>query len=206
MPDLFWAVEPSNPPVARRQRAFTSPTVLTAVNSVNYDGGPEVTNGQLSLYFTSARVGGYGSSDIYVSNRASQTEDWGTPVNLGTNTNTTFDEREATVSSGGLTLIFASNRDGNHDLFTSTRNSLSDAWGPVTKMEYPINTTDSVESAPSISGDGLILVFTSSRPGGSGALDLYVTTRTSATDAWAAPINLGTTVILMLHQRFLATD
>jgi Tol biopolymer transport system component len=175
--------------------AFSSPTLLTAVNSADNDFGPEVTNGQLSLYLTSDRGGGYGSYDIYVSERASLTEDWGTPVNLGTDINTDADEREATVSSDGLTLIFASNRDGEFDLFMSTRNSVSDAWGPATNMGSTINSAGTTDAGPSLSEDGLTLVFVSNRPGSlSSAVDLYVTTRASTTDAWSTPINLGATV------------
>jgi Tol biopolymer transport system component len=180
----------STPPAS----AFSFPTIMTAINSAGDDFGPDVTDGQLSLYLTSDRVGGYGSYDIYMSDRASQTEEWGTPVNLGTNINTTFDDREATVSSDGLTLIFSSNRDGSYDLYTSTRNSVSDAWGPATNMGNTLNSADGIDSAPSLSEDELTLVFVSNRPGGSGALDLYVTTRTSTSDVWSAPTNLGTGV------------
>lgn len=173
--------------------AFSSPTILTAVNSAGNDTGPEVTNGQLSLYLHSDRVGGYGSFDIYVSDRASQTDDWGTPVNLGTNINTTFDDRAATVSSDGLTLIFASNRGGDFDLYISTRSSVNDGWGPASNMGNTINSAD-MDVGPSLSEDGLTLLFSSTRPGGLGLSDLYMSTRASAADAWSAPVNFGATV------------
>ncbi len=41
------------------------------------------------------------------------------------------------------------------------------------------------------SGDGLELFFVSDRPGGSGAEDLWVTTRTSVAEPWGEPVNLG---------------
>lgn len=173
--------------------AFTSPTILTAVNSAGYDGGVEITNNQLSLYLHSDRVGGYGSFDIYVSNRDSRTDVWGTPVNLGAGINTTFDDRAATLSSDGLTLLFASDRDGDMDLYMSTRNSVSDSWNSASNLGDTINSTDT-DSGPSLSGDGLTLVFFSDRPGGSGLTDIYISTRASTADAWSTPTNLGATV------------
>jgi hypothetical protein len=173
--------------------AFASPTVVTAVNSVGYDASPEVTIGQLSLYLHSDRLGGYGSHDIYVSNRADPTDEWGTPENLGSNINTEFDDRAPTVSSDGLTLMFASNRGGDLDLYTSTRSSVNDAWGPATNMGTTINSAE-IDSGPSLSEDGLTLVFFSGRPGGTGLHDLYMSTRASTMDAWSAPTNLGATV------------
>jgi hypothetical protein len=173
--------------------AFASPTVVTAVNSVGYDASPEVTNGQLSLYLHSDRLGGYGSFDIYVSDRADPTDEWGTPENLGSNINSDSDDRAPTVSSDGLTLIFASDRGGDLDLYTSTRSSVNDAWSPATNMGTTINSTD-IDSGPSLSEDGLTLVFFSGRPGGTGLHDLYMSTRASSMDAWSAPTDLGATV------------
>src|SRR5712692_2294288 len=44
---------------------------------------------------------------------------------------------------------------------------------------------------PTISKDGLSLIFTSDRPGGSGAQDLWVTERASPDGCWGEPKNLG---------------
>lgn len=173
--------------------AFASPTILTALNSAGYDGGVEVTNGQLSLYLHSDRVGGYGSYDIYVSDRANQTDDWNTPINLGANINTIYDDRAATLSSDGLTMLFASDRDGDMDLYVSTRNSVDESWGPASNLGDTINSVYQ-DSGPSLSGDGLTLVFFSDRPEGSGSADIYIATRASVTDAWSTPVNLGATV------------
>jgi hypothetical protein len=63
--------------------------------------------------------------------------------------------------------------------------------------------TSFVEATPTISSDGLTLIFISNRPGnvaGSGtgrnALDFWMTTRTNAADptGWSAPIHLGAVV------------
>jgi len=50
------------------------------------------------------------------------------------------------------------------------------------------------DNHPTISKDGLSLIFESNRPGGSGGSDLWVTERDSLDDCWLPPFNLGTIV------------
>ena len=73
----------------------------------------------------------------------------------------------------------------------------------VSKSDYifgtPINLGPAVNTlygdfSPSISADGLSLFFSSLRPGGYGASDLWVTTRVMINDAWEEPVNLESTV------------
>jgi len=47
------------------------------------------------------------------------------------------------------------------------------------------------DNHPTISKDGLSLIFESNRPGGSGGSDLWVTERDSLDDCWLPPFNLG---------------
>jgi Tol biopolymer transport system component len=46
----------------------------------------------------------------------------------------------------------------------------------------------------SISADGLSLYFISSRPGGVGGLDIWVTMRETTDEDWGTPVNLGPTI------------
>ena len=57
----------------------------------------------------------------------------------------------------------------------------------------PINSAAD-EQHPAISKDGLSLYFASSRPGGCGGSDIWVTQRASVDSAWEAPFNLGCSV------------
>lgn len=50
------------------------------------------------------------------------------------------------------------------------------------------------DGGPSTSADGLTLYFVSDRPGGSGELDLWVAARTTTSDPWQRPVNLGPTI------------
>jgi len=47
---------------------------------------------------------------------------------------------------------------------------------------------------PNVSKNGLEVVFASTRPGGEGAFDIYSSTRSSVSEPWSSPVNLGTAV------------
>src|SRR5688572_21147910 len=67
------------------------------------------------------------------------------------------------------------------------------------EWSVPVNLGPTVNSPfadniPDLSKNGLSLYFSSNRPGGSGASDLWVSRRGSVDDAWGLPENLGPTV------------
>lgn len=51
-----------------------------------------------------------------------------------------------------------------------------------------------IRGRPSITADGLLLVFESNMPGGSGELDLWIAQRSTLRDEFSAPVNLGTSI------------
>ncbi len=59
--------------------------------------------------------------------------------------------------------------------------------GPMVNSSYG-------DVSPSISADGMILIFQSNRPGGYGRADLYVTTRATTIEPWGEPVNLGLSI------------
>src|SRR4029077_11316496 len=62
---------------------WSTPTNLgPAVNTSFSDSAPAVSKNGLSLYLTSVRPGGLGEGDIWVSQRGSVDEPWGSPVNV----------------------------------------------------------------------------------------------------------------------------
>lgn len=58
----------------------------------------------------------------------------------------------------------------------------------------PTVNSGSEEAGPYVSADGLCLYFNSTRSGGYGNHDLWVTTRKTVLDPWGTPVNLGPTV------------
>jgi hypothetical protein len=69
----------------------------------------------------------------------------------------------------------------------------SSDWSAPVNLGPEVNSA-SGEIGPAISPDGLALYFTSDRPGGVGARDIWVTRRAHRTAPWRAPRNLGPVV------------
>src|SRR5437870_5414963 len=120
----------SYPTAAPKYSDWSAPVNLGAViNSPFNDQGPAISKDGLSLYFSSGRPGGFGGSDIWVSQRASLEAPWDSPINLGGLVNTAANESNPTLSrdehclffnsntSGGLNGIWASCRQHTHDDF-----------------------------------------------------------------------------------------
>jgi len=63
-------------------------------------------------------------------------------------------------------------------------------WDNIENLGSEVNSLNSWESQPSISSDGKILYFASTRPGGYGGMDIYKTV-VDSTGKWGKPINLG---------------
>jgi len=140
-----------------------------------------------------AVLAGVGLTDAYP---APPPFEFGTPVNLGPNVNTSSDDGGSRISADGLSLYFHSDRPGGYggyDLYVATRESTEDEWGPAVNLGPRLNSWYD-ECMPGISADGLTLYFGSDRPGGYGNCDLWVTKRTTRNDAWGPPVNLGATV------------
>src|SRR5262245_7289340 len=63
--------------------------------------------------------------------------------------------------------------------------------GAVVNSACPPLSTACNDQHPAVSKDGLSLYFSSDRPGGCGALDVWVTQRASLDSPWEPPFNLG---------------
>jgi Tol biopolymer transport system component len=150
------------------------------VNSPAGEASPSLHGGVLT--FSSARPGGFApggtDSDIYVSTFDGVS--FGAPV-LAPGLNTATDDSRPNVRRDGLELFFDSNRPDatgatDLDLWTSTRATTSAPWSPPTNLGDGVNSTAN-DLRPSLSWDGTTLTFGSTRAGGEGSQDLYVTTR-----------------------------
>ena len=170
-----------------------------------YDAGGFISTDGLSLYFASAnRAGGYGVLDIWVATRESIDDDWGEPSNLGPTINTSHDELGASISCDGRVLYFCRKPppDGPGDIYMSTRQTTNDPWGESSKLGPTVNSSAS-DRSPCISPNGLLLFFSSNRPGGFGDRDLYMTRRATIYDDWGIPVNLGPTINTSAYDGFV---
>jgi hypothetical protein len=131
-----------------------------------------------------------------MSTRRNTAEPWGAPENLGPTVNSASDDGQPCIAADGLTLIFASTRPGGRgswDLWVSTRPRIGEPWGTPANLGPTVN--DGVQDRfPSLSADGLTLVFASDRGCGQGWHDLWMSTRRSTGEPWGRPVNLGAAI------------
>ena len=85
------------------------------------------------LYFASNRAGGTGLQDLYISERLSIEDPWGSPQNLGISINSGSNEVCPTLSTDGHRLYLVSDSPGGcggQDLYVSRRRDKRDnfAW------------------------------------------------------------------------------
>jgi len=140
------------------------------VNSGDYDNHPSISADGLMLFFGSARDGNY---DLYVTQRATTDSPWTVPVNVGTETNTLYNELSPNISADGLCLYFdRRSAAGDRDIWVAARDPRSD--GPTVAVNLgPLVNTPYQDTDPSISADGQTLYFGSTRPDGVGGQDLW---------------------------------
>ena len=114
------------------------------VNSTSLERGPAISKDELSLYFASDRLGGFGGEDIYVSQRETRDSEWGPAMNLGPIINTGFNEQVPAFSRDGHLMFFASNRPlgfGGVDIWVSRREQTHDdfAWQEPENLGAGVN-------------------------------------------------------------------
>lgn len=90
---------------------------------------------------------------------------------------------DPTLSSNRELVIFNSNRDGNPDLYVSTRDDPGAAWEPPAPIAE-LNTAEN-ESTVALSDDGLALLLASNRINGD--QDVFLSTRPLLTAMWSPP-------------------
>ena len=99
----------------------------TAVSELNdaaaNDIQPNVRKDGLEVVFSSNRVGGIGTQDIWISTRARFNAPWSAPVNVGAAVNTAAAETRPSLSRNARQLLFgrAPGPEGIGDIYVSTR-------------------------------------------------------------------------------------
>ncbi len=173
-----------------------------SINSPQIDWCPSLSPDGCTLYYGSERPGGYGSSDIWVSTRATTDDAWGEPVNLGPTINHSGTNGMPFISEDGLELYFASlSRSGGYggdDIWVSARETKEDEWGTPMNLGPVVNSAHE-EIWPTLSAYGLSLFFSSgefdsARPGGLGKSDIWMARRKSRNADWEEPVNIGSPV------------
>ncbi|ALW86101.1 hypothetical protein AUC43_13965 [Hymenobacter sedentarius] len=170
-----------------------APVPLPApMNSFKFQYFPALTADNRFLLFT-GRPAASSGEDLFVS-RQNKDGSFGAPVSISPAINTSYNEGAGSISGDGKTLVFAScdrpKAIGNCDLYISRRTGNN--WSKPVNLGTNVNSTE-WDSQPTLSADGRTLYFTSTRRGGQGQEDIYVTTL-QPDGTWSAAQNLGTPV------------
>jgi Tol biopolymer transport system component len=147
--------------------------VNSAANEASPFPLPESSEGPV-LYFSSTRAG---TSDLY--RGESHGNVFGPAAPVSELNSPTAQDGHPNVRRDGLEIFFFSTRPGTlgaQDIYSATRASTSDPWSAPVNLGALVNSS-AADTRPSLSWDGTTLYFGSTRAGGEGDSDHYVTTR-----------------------------
>lgn len=182
-----------------------APDPLESVNSISGDYTPQVSPTGTRLYFTSVRKGGFDrmddstrvnhwGEDVYFSDLDSISNQWSEPSLLPPPINSINDDFGSAFTGDGQMMVYVRCGDkqgvGNCDLYITQL--VGTEWSEPVNMGNIVN-SEEWDSQPTISSDGNRIIFTSSRKGGYGGSDIYMTEKNHLGD-WGIPQNLGGTV------------
>ena len=178
---------------------FNPVNIGSGINTNDDEYWPSITADGQTLMFTrqpnmisNPGFTGVVQEDFYISYFSDNV--WQKAFNARAPLNSIQNEGAQTLSSNGKYMFFtACNRPGglgNCDLYFSSFSN--DRWSEPDNLGAPVN-TNHWESQPSISADGKTLFFSSSRAGGFGGKDLWLT-RLNEKNKWTVPVNLGNVI------------
>ncbi len=156
------------------------------INTEMAEYSPSITVDGEQLFYT-VKLGR--QEDFFISKK--ENGQWQKAKNLGPPINTDDNEGAQTISADGKYLVYtACNRRGDYgscDLYFSEFKN--ERWTKPANIGAPVSSSD-WESQPSLSANADELYFTSSRPGGKGKKDIWVSKR-SKDGKWGKPQSAG---------------
>ena len=198
---LYYVSE--SPKIRRQDNTTTDPVLVTQINSISDEFTPQISPLGNRMYFTSTRKGGFDhmkdstrvndfGQDIYYS--FDVYEGWSSPKLMPEPINSINDDFGASFTGDAQTMVYVRCGEdesvGGCDLYIT--NVEGKKWKEPVNMGNVVN-SDGWDSQPSISSDGSKIVFASTREGGYGGIDLYITEKNHL-GVWGVPQNLGSIV------------
>lgn len=166
---------------------FSPVNMGTNINGTTLEYYPSLTIDGSKMIFTRRENG---DEDFYESHF--ENGSWTAAVPVPGNINTNLNEGAQNISQDGEWLIYTGcnypEGGGSCDLYISYKTKNGN-WTEGENMGNVIN-TEFWEASPSLSSDKTQLYFTSSRLGGYGGKDIWVSTR-QPNGRWGKPENLG---------------
>lgn len=176
---------------------FNPESVGDGINTPDDEYWPSITaDGETLIFTRQQRLDNASSSqsqeDFYISYYYDNK--WQKAVNAGYPLNTRQNEGAQSLSSDGSYMYFtACDRQGGMGSCDIYYSAMYDGkWSEPANLRGPVNTS-AWESQPSISADGRTLFFCSSRPGGFGGKDIWLS-RINDKKIWSKPMNLGKSI------------
>jgi Tol biopolymer transport system component len=168
---------------ASTSAAWGTPTYVMNISSIANETTPEVGYDGLTMIVASDRTGTVGSSDLWFSSRPNRTAMWSNPAHID-ELSSAANEAAGNMTPDGLAIVFSSYRKANlsPDLYIAERATPSAAWNAP--VEIAAVNTNGHEGSPFLTADKLTLYFDTDRTGN---LDIYVSHRSSTTEAFPAP-------------------
>lgn len=158
---------------------FNSTALPKPINQLYLQYFPILTGDQQSLIFTGrknpAKLNLESDENLYESKW--ENGKWSDPISISANINGIANEGTASISADGKTLVFTSCDQasrpnfGQCDLYISTKTG--NEWSKPVNLGATVN-SNNWESQPSLSADGKTLYFISSKAGGKGLTDIWI--------------------------------
>ena len=188
---------------SKYEEKFISSTIVDGTYSFGFplkypfivesnEGGASITIANDILYFTKCKKDNqnYNNCDIFYSIR--ERGEWSEVLSFNKNISSKDSwESQPSVSSNGLTIIFASDRKGGFggiDLYEINKLPLGD-WSEPVNLGENINSNYN-EKSPFLHTDGQTLYFSSNNHPSVGGYDIFYSRKDSA-GKWGAPKNIG---------------
>lgn len=162
-----------------------------SINTKYNEGSACLSHDGKFLYFSRCEApDGLGNCDLYMAVLKADST-WGDVKNLGPNINSAGWDSHPSLTHGGDTLYFASNRAGSFglsDIYFAVKDKKG-TWGKAQNAGPVINTIQS-EVSPFFHHKFNVLYFSSNgHPLNFGEFDIYKSYRVN--DAWSEPLNTG---------------
>jgi Tol biopolymer transport system component len=150
---------------------WTMGTGISELNALGMVCYPTLTEDELTMVFVGGNpTGNAQGADLYMASRPNKNSPFEDVFALN-NLNTNFADNEPDISPDGLNLYFGSNRNGNGEIFQSTRDSINDPFGTPNHLSV-FDIPNGNLAGPSLSSDGTALYYTCAFPNGD--RDIYV--------------------------------
>ncbi|MBK8846244.1 MAG: PD40 domain-containing protein [Bacteroidetes bacterium] len=176
---------------------------ISALNTKYYDYGTAISAGlPNTVYFTSSRIEAVGSDndewygekyyDIFKSTQDNLGK-WSTPVPIEGDPNSKHSDGSICLDATGLVMYFtrAEKVKGTETVGKIYKSTFSNGkWGAPEGL--PFNNDSITNGQPTLSADGQTMYFVSTRPGGYGGHDIWMSKNNGG--VWGEPVNAGSAI------------